>query len=283
MKFASDDAALHVSHAYLTTNLFHMRTPHVHAGLEFNYVSCGEPKYRVGAKEFLLRKHDLFIFDSSIPHLKLDSDNSPEFLLGMELEITARKTGEHGNSLGLILSSCPLLRRTLSSVSDGVVLHDMESVGPVIQMVLDAYTGLHERLLLDALATQTLFAIEHALIPLPAPTKGDQMRKRYVELVKLYIHKHYATIWSVSEVTDYLSLNEIYVERIFHQVTHTSIWQYLIATKLKAAADLLVNTKDSNRNIEQKAGFHSRQSFIHSFRKAYGMTPSEYRALHRKQ
>lgn len=271
----------HIRHAYISANrgVFRMHRIHVHAGLECNYVLSGSARYQVGERTYDIHAHDLLVFDASQPHRKLDIEDVPSFLLGLELE-PAQGPQALRTSLGDLRSLCPTCREKLGSLRHGVVFHDMQAVSPVLQNLLATYTGTKEPLLLRSLLIQFFYTIEHVLRSVPVPTKGDQVRMRYVELVKRWIDCRYAEIQSVDEVSSYLSLHSIYLERVFHQVTGSSIWQYLIATRLKAACDLLMHTSLSIAAVERAVGFRSRQSFVQCFRKAFGTSPSGYRKAH---
>jgi AraC-like DNA-binding protein len=65
-------------------------------------------------------------------------------------------------------------------------------------------------------------------------------------------------------------------KRAFGETPH----QYLLTRRMERAAALLSSTDHSVLDICLEIGLHSVGSFTSSFRRTYGMTPTEYRAAY---
>jgi len=65
-------------------------------------------------------------------------------------------------------------------------------------------------------------------------------------------------------------------KRAFGETPH----QYLLTRRMERAASLLRNTDHSVLDICLEVGLQSVGSFTSSFRRTYGMTPTQYRAEH---
>jgi len=75
-------------------------------------------------------------------------------------------------------------------------------------------------------------------------------------------------------------LSPAHFSREFRRVFGETPHQYLLTRRLERAAALLRNTDHPVADICFEVGLSSVGSFTTSFRRAYGMTPSAYRAAH---
>jgi AraC-like DNA-binding protein len=75
-------------------------------------------------------------------------------------------------------------------------------------------------------------------------------------------------------------LSQAHFSREFRKAFGESPHQYLLTRRLERAAALLRNTDRSVADICFLVGLRSVGSFTTSFRRAYDLTPTEYRAAH---
>jgi two-component system response regulator YesN len=67
------------------------------------------------------------------------------------------------------------------------------------------------------------------------------------------------------------------------QATGDSFVSYLNKIRIERAKELLVTTELSSNEISSAVGYRYPQNFIRNFQKYAGMTPGNYRALHRDE
>lgn len=79
------------------------------------------------------------------------------------------------------------------------------------------------------------------------------------------------------DVADYVHLNEDYLSRIFKENTGWVLKNYINNEKIRFAKELLLTTNMSVSVIALKTGFQNFSHFSQNFRKAEGISPSEYR------
>ena len=70
--------------------------------------------------------------------------------------------------------------------------------------------------------------------------------------------------------------NENYMGRLFKNEMHMSFHEYCLLLKLQKAEALLLGTKDKIIDIALECGFDNISYFNRTFKKQYGMSPSEY-------
>lgn len=94
--------------------------------------------------------------------------------------------------------------------------------------------------------------------------------------ILLYIQKHFKTT-SLSELAEHFSYAPSYLSRLIKQETGNNFNEIITDMKIKEAKQLLLFTPYSIGKIAMDAGYNSADHFTHSFRKATGYTPSEFR------
>lgn len=83
---------------------------------------------------------------------------------------------------------------------------------------------------------------------------------------------------TLNSVADELEVSESYLSRLFKKETGTNFQKYLQDIKMSMAAAMLEPpARYKNKDIAEALGYTDSQNFCRSFRKAYGMTPQEYR------
>lgn len=87
------------------------------------------------------------------------------------------------------------------------------------------------------------------------------------------IRKHY----SIKELATIVSLSQGNLKAGFKQVFGTSIFDFLLQTRMEKAYQLITQTNIPIKEIASGIGFEYMANFITSFRKRYGKTPGELR------
>ena len=73
---------------------------------------------------------------------------------------------------------------------------------------------------------------------------------------------------------------ENYLGRLFKHEMGMTFAQYLNSVRIRAACDLLRNSRDSIASIAVQVGYDSVSYFNRCFRQSIKMTPREFRALY---
>lgn len=85
---------------------------------------------------------------------------------------------------------------------------------------------------------------------------------------------------SVTELADYVKLNETYLSKLFKKEMGLSISEYIRNKKVEEAKSLLRYSDKTSIEIATDLGFSSHSYFISVFKKVTNMTPKEYRNKH---
>ena len=92
-----------------------------------------------------------------------------------------------------------------------------------------------------------------------------------------YLDTHLENTPSIPDIADEMGYSVSYLAREFKKQTGQTMQQYLRQRRIELAKLALLSSNDSIQNICHHLGFSSQSYFTAEFRKAVGMTPTEYR------
>ena len=94
-----------------------------------------------------------------------------------------------------------------------------------------------------------------------------------------YIREHYAEAVTLEEIARSANISRSEAGRCFNAYVGCSPVDALIQHRLQVAHRLIKDTTQSLQEISYSCGFNSVHYFSRQFRKTYGYTPGQYRAL----
>ncbi|MEL7297516.1 MAG: AraC family transcriptional regulator [Pseudomonadota bacterium] len=97
-------------------------------------------------------------------------------------------------------------------------------------------------------------------------------------VARQYIDARYLEPLSTRDVAKAAAISEYYLARLFRSAFATSVHQYLLGRRMHFARAQFGSSRTSITEVAAQLGYRSLSAFITAFRKAYGMTPSAYRA-----
>lgn len=92
-----------------------------------------------------------------------------------------------------------------------------------------------------------------------------------------YISSHFSTDISLQSVADYIGINASYLSRLLKKETTQTFSEILSHERLHLAKNLLKDPRLRLNEIAFKIGYKDYAYFYQTFKKAYGITPMEYR------
>ena len=105
---------------------------------------------------------------------------------------------------------------------------------------------------------------------------------RLEEIIE-YINKHACEELYLEKLAEIFQINAKVLSKSIKNYTGISFVDYLAATRVDIVKALLETTEKSMASIAEETGFNSRVTFIRVFKKLTGLTPSKYRAVHKKK
>jgi AraC family transcriptional regulator len=160
-------------------------------------------------------------------------------------------------------------------------VHRLPELPPLVRLTAEAHLGLHrprsvnfEELALE-LAERVLTTISGS----PVSMKGLTMRdERRIATAVRFIELHFRRPLSLEELSALVGISPYHFLRTFRQVVGLTPHQFILRRRLREAALRLRTTAEPVLDIALDAGFGDLSNFNHTFRAAFGTTPTEYRA-----
>ena len=92
-----------------------------------------------------------------------------------------------------------------------------------------------------------------------------------------WIEEHLGRVIHLEELAAYSGYSLWHMQKIFKEVTGTSLGKYIRQRRLAGAIHLLRTSERSIFDIALDFGFGSQSHFTYMFRKEYGITPFDFR------
>lgn len=103
------------------------------------------------------------------------------------------------------------------------------------------------------------------------------IQKKQVRKIKDYVKADYKDV-TLDKIADYMKMNPSYLSRYFKENAGVNLFQYITCIRMKKALEFLQNEEYRTiYEISEKVGYSNSVSFTKTFRKQYGVTPSQYR------
>lgn len=275
------EAAVHGSSDYPFAyyDLQHIRSSfhvslHWHEEVEIIYVYEGPLYLTINNETFIGKAGDIFLVNSKEIH-GMDVKQprvrygtllfSPNSFLFLEGDYVTREY-LHPLCRDVIFFShtieSEVLRQKLFSLITEIIRLNEEKV-PAYQLGT------------KALLLQFLFLLfENHLEKSAAPVQKNSALNR--EILTL-IHERYTQNLTLKEIADTFHMSYKYFSRYFKNTFHTTLSEYIMKLRLEKAQSLLSTTEISITEISLQTGFNNISFFIRSFKKAYGLSPLQYR------
>ncbi|MBQ2732970.1 MAG: helix-turn-helix transcriptional regulator [Clostridia bacterium] len=106
--------------------------------------------------------------------------------------------------------------------------------------------------------------------------EGDESHPPAVNRIIAYINANYTRKISLDELCAELNMSKQYCMRIFKKHMHSTINDYVLATRMKHAAYCLRHTYMNVNETANYLGFSSVSYFSRVFKDYYGVAPSEF-------
>lgn len=117
------------------------------------------------------------------------------------------------------------------------------------------------------------------------PQYMDELREKIMDIIVM--QKRYKdSTYSALQLAKDLETDSRYVSAVFSLKFHMNYNTFVNKYRTEEAMGLLLDKRYSDMNVDEighSVGFATRQSFYNSFVALVGVTPREYRVMHRKK
>jgi AraC-like DNA-binding protein len=144
--------------------------------------------------------------------------------------------------------------------------------------------SLHSGLADPSAAREVLYAVLHGAVRASSPATPNiggtsaptrRARREIVEEAKEALTRRVAEPISLDDLARSLYVSPYHLARIFRAATGFSVHGYLAHLRLRAGLDRIQDASEDIGKIGHGLGYKSHSHFTASFRRAFGMTPSQ--------
>ncbi len=243
-----------------------MGKSHYHDYFELYYLETGKRYHMIDDQLYKINPGELLIFSPYVMHHSYGEKDMPFKRLLVYF---------HPDEI-----DSPKL---LKALTEGTGVYKPEpKTGQII------YTMLRQ--LLNEQETPSVYDMEymHSLLNLllltvirdvHTPVKTEKTNR--INEVIQYIHKNYHQDINLDQLAQNFYISPYYLCREFKRYTNSTIIQYVNITRIMNAQRKMMETDCNITEISRATGFSNITHFNRVFKKIAGMTPSQYRKLHK--
>lgn len=111
---------------------------------------------------------------------------------------------------------------------------------------------------------------------------SDESENKRIAMARSYIQDNFRSNVTLPEIAKLFSMSPSAFSHYFKNSTGKNLTEYMIEYRLGHATRLLLDTSQNITEICFDSGFNNISNFGRLFKKKYGMTPKEFRALYKK-
>lgn len=261
------------------TDPFFMDDNHLHDECEFFLLTEGSAEYYIENEKFEVNEGDLVVLNKNILHRTTYSPDQPHerFLIEFNKDVILK---EIDNSLSIELDSF----LTENSKVISLTHLDYNSVKTIFQSILDETQqkkSNHELMVSMKLAEMIIIISRYSTVSQATDSFNRSIqsssREELITSILKYVHENLTEDLSLESIAAHFFIDKSYLSRIFKEITHFTVSEYINVERIKLAKLYLVKTDFSIEAIAHKVGYNYLSYFIKTFKKHTEMTPLQYR------
>jgi AraC-like DNA-binding protein len=246
---------------------YHVQRPEGYPAYHFLYGTAGKGRLRIDGKDFPIAENMGFFFFPGIPH---------EYYAETEPWITWWITFD-GYAVKDLLPVAGLDRYTVFQVSDMEKLHQLHG---------DVHSAAaSSRPVSSYDASLMLYRLLLGLKGCIGPETLKSRHGRYQQLQPLlmYIEDHFNRNISLDDMATVTGVTPQHLCRLFRQAYSIRPFEYLTRYRLQKAKEILVGPGNPVlKEIAALTGFNDTSYFCSVFKQYEGMTPVEFKRMHKE-
>ncbi|MEE1305269.1 MAG: AraC family transcriptional regulator [Agathobacter sp.] len=255
---------------------------HWHEQVEIIYLEQGQLNLKIGDEEFLGHKGDLFFVSPRELHFMSSNGGATGYYtLIFPLEFVSFQTMDDLETklLAPLRSNQLLFPKTIkdSHLKKELLTH----IRAIVEINRPRHHLKPEEINLSEFHMETRIQLIRILQKLNSNNQfikasaGENDQKQRQLLA--YIQEHFTEKISLEMMAREFHMSEKYISRYFVQHFHLTFSNYVQHLRLVHAKNLLETSNENVTDIALQSGFYNVSYFIRSFKKAYDISPLQYR------
>ncbi len=251
-------------------NLFDWPIQHGHKDYwEFTIVTNGTIHNCINGKNKAYTENQVFIATTENIHSLLAADSQPVRYINIMVK--------EKFLLSIINAVSPALLGYLQSDKFSLTLSS-QKISEIEKILLRInYTDPNRHLDNDHLVCSAFMLLLAEIILSQIPPSSSS--PPYLDSLNLLVQNNELLTYNVNDLSSALGYSRIQLNALFKKHFGISPHRYLINYKLNYAQKLLMNTTLSISEIAYEIGYSTPMQFYETFKKAFGVTPNQFRKL----
>ena len=239
----------------------HESTRQTHKEFEIYYMKEGSCTYHIEEHSYRVKQGDVVLVPGNLSHRTTYTGSAhTRFLVNCSYEYLPKPVLERLETVG------PLYRN-IKTISQ------LEELFAKIE---------HEYMHADALSVEVLkcFTAELLFVILRHKNEHEKIAQgsNLITMVQEYVQNNYMNEVKLSSLAEMFCVSQEHLSRVFKQETGIGFKDYLMKYRLKKAEEMLRH--ETGRAVSEVAyacGFNDGNYFSYTFKKAYGISPTQIR------
>lgn len=245
---------------------------HTHEFFEIIYVCKGDIINWVDGSEIFLKEGELCIHNPNARHAIRKMDEHNDFVINILLppEIFHRSfyaIMHQNRQLDEFFHNFTL---SPDSSSNYMAFHNTSPrIDTIIELLTEEYLRGTE---------SSRFILESTLVVLFGELIRNIKLEPFLQQLVDFVQKHISHV-DMEQAANHFGYHKNYFPNLIKKHTGRTFLELVTDIRLQKSITLLLFSEQSVEEISENIGYKSTSSFYHHFRKAYGMTPNEYRKM----
>ena len=242
----------------------HFFGPYIRDHHLFHYVCEGCGIYIINGKEYKIEKGGMFYIPPLVKTFYQADNENPWHYKWIGLS-------------GILVSS--YLSRSVLSDKNPVIKCDDDIKDTIDTILQEADPDNETNLRIPAYILLFLNEILKKGVYEPEQKTTQQIYcEKAVEYIEKYIYKKV----TVNDLAEYIGIDRSYLTNCFKKMLGVSPKEYIVDAKVKKAIEYLLTSPNSISDIANSVGYEDLYLFSNLFRSKTGISPRNYRKLHKK-
>ncbi|HBI71877.1 MAG TPA: hypothetical protein DDY59_01645 [Lachnospiraceae bacterium] len=236
--------------------------PHFHSSLEFVYVTNGELKATLNGVHYDVKKGQILIVTSYTIHYYETVDSSEEIILTVPLDYipSYNKQFSHSSFAQNVYQD--------TDIQNSEILRSMKVLSKN-----DAWRKLST----DIVKGYIYVIIGTLIAGIGLTNNNITSNQDTIRDVLIYIQNNYLSQISLQQLAKHFGYSTSRFSHLFNTYLGCTISEYINTLRCRYASGLFLDDSVSIINAAMSSGFSSMRTFYRSFKKCFGVTPSQYR------
>ncbi len=174
-------------------------------------------------------------------------------------------------------SSTDEIEQAMFTIPQTGTIPKPEKMVVLLKQLQDSARSNYPSVALNAMTTSIMAELYGQLcLHEPIHHRSLSQKQIYLDIID-YITLNLSKNLKVSDVAAHFGYNEKYLSHLFSELSGISLKQLITQRKMEAANFMLTDSNTPIADIAKSLGFPDSHNFSRAYKKATGLTPSEYR------